>query len=359
MPISTPYVPREISRLTIAPLNAHARLAHHVSMKLSLCCLFLLIETAFLLLAGATPRAAVNQQRAPNSVDDLINIEKSLKQGLNSALRATVCLELSQGSGSGVIVSADGLILTAAHVTGGVGRQLTVILHDGKKLNCESLGLDSESDCAMVKITTPGTYPFVAIEREDHTQLGDWVYALGHSGGYNAARGAGVRLGRIVRLADRTWQSDCTLIGGDSGGPLFDLNGELIGIHSRVGANLQQNMHVPIREFLRQWDALQSGSFIGDGPFAEKPQKGSGFLGVATQETSDGQLNITKIGRESAAEKAGLRVGDQIQQIDGHAITSKAAMQDYLSEKAADDRISLLLRRDGKPLSIELRLGKK
>ncbi len=295
----------------------------------------------------------------PASVNDLMSIEASVKQGLGAAKKATVCLELAQGAGSGVIVSADGLILTAAHVTGGVGRPLTAILHDGRKVECESLGLDSDCDCAMAKITTPGTYPFIDIEREDHTQLGDWVYAIGHSGGYNPERGAGVRMGRIVRIADRTWQSDCTLIGGDSGGPLFDLNGELIGIHSRVGANLQQNMHVPIREFLRQWDALKNGQFIGDGPFAEKPEKGSGFLGVASQESGNGQLSVTKIGRESAAEKAGIQVGDIITKIDSTAITSKSAMQEYLSEKAADDRITLQLLRLGKPMTIELRLGKK
>lgn len=310
-------------------------------------------------MASATPRPAINQSRMPASVNDLMSIEASVKQSLGAAKKATVSLELAQGAGSGVIVSADGLILTAAHVAGGVGRPLTAILHDGRKVECESLGLDSDCDCAMAKITTPGTYPFIAIEREDHTQLGDWVYAIGHSGGYNPERGAGVRMGRIVRIADRTWQSDCTLIGGDSGGPLFDLNGELIGIHSRVGANLQQNMHVPIREFLRQWDALKNGQFIGDGPFAEKPEKGSGFLGIASQESGDGQLSVTKIGRESAAEKAGIQVGDIITKIDSTAITSKSAMQEYLSEKAADDRITLQLLRLGKPITIELRLGKK
>jgi serine protease Do len=274
-------------------------------------------------------------------------------------MKATVCLELGEGSGSGVIVSADGLILTAAHVSGGVGKKITAILADGRKVTCEALGLNSESDCAMARITEKGEYPFVEIDREDRSKLGDWVFSLGHSGGYDAARGAGVRIGRLVKLADATVQSDCTLIGGDSGGPLFDLNGRLIGIHSRVGENLQQNMHVPMREFLRHWDAMKERQFIGEGPFANRPKKGSGFLGIGTEDIAGGGLSITQIGRESPAEAAGLQVGDVLKQIDDVLIRDKAGMRTYLKEKAAGEMIRVVIVRAGKEISLTIRLAEK
>ena len=324
------------------------------SMNIRLFLLFLgLITMGF---SQDPKRLRVNDKKVPAGTEDMLAIEAALKGALPTARNATVCLELGQGSGSGVIISADGLILTAAHVTGGVGKDITAILADGRKVKCESLGLSSDSDCAMAKIIDKGPFPFVEVDRADLTKLGDWVFSLGHSGGYDKKRGAGVRIGRLVKVADATVQSDCTLIGGDSGGPLFDMNGRLIAIHSRVGGNVQQNMHVPIREFLRHWDAMQKGEFLGEGPFAKKPKKGSGFLGVGSEDTPDGKLRVNKVGGESPAEVAGIKEGDFILKIDGKEMKNKDAMQKLLKDKAADDKLVMLLLRDGKEIEITLRL---
>lgn len=311
------------------------------------------------LLAQEPSRLAVNDKKAPSDESDLRAISDAIKRVLPSVKGATVCLELGEGSGSGVIVSADGLILTAAHVSGGVGKKITAILADGRKVSCKSLGLSSETDSAMVQITDQGSYPFVDIDRADSAKLGDWVFSLGHSGGYDAARGVGVRIGRLVKIADTTLQSDCTLIGGDSGGPLFDLNGRLIGIHSRVGQNLQVNMHVPVRQFLRSWEEMKQSEFLGDGPFASKPSKGSGFLGLGTEEIPEGGLRVTQIGRESPAESAGIKVDDMLLKIDDLQISTKASMQDYLKNKAAGEMVRLVFLRDRKEREIVLRLAEK
>jgi len=304
-------------------------------------------------------RLAFNDKKAPTDESDLRMISDALKRALPQAQKATVCLELQQGSGSGVIVSADGLILTAAHVSGGVGRNMTVILADGRKVACVSLGLSSESDCAMAQITQKGEYPFVEIDFDDRSKLGDWVFSLGHSGGYDAARGAGVRIGRLAKRADTTLQSDCTLIGGDSGGPLFDMSGRLIGIHSRVGQNLQRNMHVPISEYLRHWDEMKDSQFIGDGPFATRPVKGSGFLGIGTEDRSEGGVKIIQIGRESPAESAGIRVGDVLKQIDELVIQDKKSMQAYLKEKTAGEMIRVILYRGAQEITLNIRLAEQ
>lgn len=304
-------------------------------------------------------RPYVNDQQAPGGVEDLKVIESLNIAALPAAMSATVCIDLGEGSGSGVVVSEDGLILTAAHVTAGVGRELTVILQDGRKVKAESLGLDSETDAAMARIIEPGSYPHVEVEKGGGTRLGDWVFALGHSNGFDELRGVNLRRARIVRVSDSTFQSDCYLIGGDSGGPLFNLDGRLIGIHSRVGGTLQENMHVPMRVFLDHWDAMLAEKFLGDGPFAERPEKGKAFLGLSTEEHTGDGLRVKKIGRESPAERAGIEAGDILLSMDGESLETRDQFKELMAEKAPDERVAFEMLRNEKVETLTLRLGNR
>ncbi len=311
--------------------------------------------------AGAeSGRLYVNDKKAPESRKDLEALQSALQNALPKAREATVCIEVGEGSGSGVIVSADGLVLTAAHVSMGVNKDLTVVMEDGRKLKAESLGLVASSDAAMIRILEDGPFPFAELDRDGSTRLGDWVFSLGHSGGFDEKRGSVVRLGRLVRMAQNTIQSDCILIGGDSGGPLFDLEGRVIGIHSRVGQHKLVNMHVPTRVYLENWDGLLGSEFIGEGPFAKKPEKGSGFLGIATETADDGSgLRVTKVGRESPAEKAGIEEDDVIVRVNGQEMRERADLQSLLAEKVPDDKLAIELRRGGELQTINLKLGER
>ncbi|HSP43711.1 MAG TPA: trypsin-like peptidase domain-containing protein, partial [Luteolibacter sp.] len=298
-------------------------------------------------------------KRAPENLKDIEAIESALQEALPNARAATVAVELKQGSGSGVIVSPDGLILTAAHVSMGVGKNLTVVMEDGTRHDAVTLGLVADSDAAMMRITEEGTYPFVEVDRDNTTRLGDWVFSLGHSGGFDKDRGLVLRLGRLVRIANNTVQSDCMLIGGDSGGPLFDLDGKLIAIHSRVGTNLQVNNHVPMSEYVEHWDELLAGEFIGEGPFAKKPEKGKGFLGVATEPRDGGGLLVTKVGEETAAKEAGLAEGDVILTLNGEALDSKDRLKELLKEMAPGDEVVLEIDRSGEKETLTFELGER
>jgi serine protease Do len=166
-----------------------------------------------------------------------------------------------------------------------------------------------------------------------------------------------VRHGRLVRMAGSTFQSDCSLIGGDSGGPLFDMQGRLVGINSRVGREVQESLHVPMREFLEDWDALRKGEFLGEGPYARKPVKGSGFIGLATAARPKGGLKITKVGKNTPAETAGLKVGDVILKLNNTPLAKREDLQNLLKEMATDDEITLDLERNGKNETLTLHLG--
>lgn len=306
---------------------------------------------------SADGRLYVNDKKAPETRKDLEAIQSALIGALPNTRAATVCIEIEEGSGSGVIVSADGLVLTAAHVATGVNKKVTVILEDGTKLNAKTLGLVSDKDAAMLRITDEGTWPFVEIDRDDSARLGDWVFALGHSGGFDQERGLVVRLGRLVRMANSTFQSDCMLIGGDSGGPLFDLSGRLVGINSRVGGEVQENMHVPMREFIMNWEAMLEGEFLGDGPYAKKPVKGTGFLGLASDARPEGGIVVTKVGKETPAAKAGLKEGDVILKLNGTPLAKREDLKDLLKEMSAGDEITLELIRGGENETLTLNLG--
>jgi serine protease Do len=199
----------------------------------------------------------------------------------------------------------------------------------------------------------------VEIDRANSTLLGDWVFALGHSGGFDKERGLVVRLGRLVRIANRTVQSDCTLIGGDSGGPLFDLEGKLIAIHSRVGMQVQVNNHVPIKEFLENWDRMLAGEFIGEGPFAQKPEKGRGFLGVITEPRTGGGLKVTKVGERTPAKEAGIKRGDVLLSLNGTPLENRAQFQSLLKEMAPGDELTLEVQTAGKKETLTIELGER
>jgi serine protease Do len=299
---------------------------------------------------------SLNEKKAPENQADLMLIQEALFAALPKAREATVAIDIGDGSGSGVIVSKDGLVMTAAHVSGGVKKKVTIIMPDGKRLKAKTLGLMSETDAAMIQITERGEYPFVELNRTGQIKLGDWVFSLGHSGGFNKDRGAVVRLARLVGIKNTTYQTDGTLIGGDSGGPLFDIEGRLIGIHSRVGPQLPVNMHVPVQVFLDHWEPLMKSEFIGEGPFAQRPVKG--MLGIATKSVAGG-LEITKIGKNSAAEKAELKVGDVIRKMDTKEVKTREELQAVIKDKSAGDELELEILRDGKEQKITAELTER
>lgn len=316
------------------------------------------------ILSANAQRLYVNDKKFPDSRKDLEAIQKTLIESLPKARAATVCIKLKQGFGSGVIISEDGLVLSAAHVTAAVNSDLTIVMEDGSEYKAKSLGLHSETDAAMLQILSDKKFEYVEIEQgktadEASTKLGDWVFSLGHSGGFDKARGSVVRLGRLVRIAVNTIQSDCTLIGGDSGGPLFDIHGRLIAIHSRVGKNLEQNMHVPLHVYHTHWESLKKGDFIGEGPFASKPVLGGGFIGVAVEQVEEG-LRVTDIAPKSPAEAAKIVVGDIIVSINEQAMKKRDDMANFMKLHAAAEEVTLtVIREGGEQKEVKLTLAKR
>ncbi len=202
-------------------------------------------------------------------------LDKIVRRLSPDLVASTVAIMIGGGSGSGVIVSPDGLVITAAHVTSEPGKQMKVLLSDGRELPATSLGVDHGTDGALLKINAPGPFPFRPYLKTKTYNVDDWAIAVGHPGGPIIGRQAPVRLGRITEAGTKSGFADAItttaiVISGDSGGPLYNLQGEVIGINSNISGSWRVNKHVPLPAIVEKWDALlNSESFGRSGAFQE------------------------------------------------------------------------------------------
>ncbi len=314
-------------------------------------------------MAAIVSTATLQAREPAASVADLRKLETKVAAVAAKAMPATVALvsEKTGSSGSGVIVSADGLILTASHVVQGM-KEVDVYFPDGKKWLGKVLGANYSKDIGMVKMTDPGPWPFVEIGESKPLEAGDWVVAMGHSAGFDPARTPPVRFGRVMSDGPGNFfTTDCTLIGGDSGGPLFGIDGKLVGINSSIGVSWKNNNHAGVDGFREDWDRLLKGQTWGTlqmNPLAnpETPVLG---IGMGMMRSSDVGVPIYKVEPNSPAAAAGVRIGDVIRSVDGEKVREGADLQQVLVKREVGDKVKLGILRGEESLEIDVELVKR
>lgn len=316
----------------------------------------------------------IDRTTAPSNVEELKGLQESVKKTVEKVMPSTVGLfiggdssgkEDRSAAGSGVIVSEDGLILTAAHVIGEPNREVVVVLSDGKWLSGITLGSNKKDDSGMIKITDKvpekatwpgakeGKWPAVELGKTFDLKQGQYVVALGHHGGSVKGRKPPVRLGQFIsvtKMNQPAAQTDCILVGGDSGGPLFDLDGKLVGIHSRIGADVENNMHVPIESFKRDWDKL----LVKFGKDNQPPV----ILGVKFDEEND-TSTIVEVVADTPADDAGILVGDKIVKFNGKKVEKSNDVYALLFAHKPNDLVTIELIRNGEKVKVEAALAKR
>lgn len=319
------------------------------------------------------------------TLDEWRKREAAVQQVVADATDAVVAVTDQESFGSGVIVSPDGLVLTAGHVILSPAREYTILLPNGKTAKAKPLGKNLNNDAGMLQIVDAGPWPHVEVGEASGLRRGTWVVALGHSGGYDLGRRPPVRIGRILQTERDALTSDCPIIGGDSGGPLFNLDGQVIGIHSSIGESIAENRHVSVQTFLRDWDRLKAGESWGQlpgtrpndpdsneeetpprdrrPPRQQKPGKGNqaptldaGVLGVEL-DLVDQEAILRVIKPGSAAARVGLRVGDVVESFNGVAIHSPKALTDQIAAKRAGDSVKVVVRRGAERIEYQIILG--
>ena len=277
---------------------------------------------------------------------------------MSSVVAITSADPKKPGSGSGVIVQKDGLILTAAHVTAATGDELVIIFPDGKRVKGKALGANRGSDAGMAKITEEGEWPAVEMGSSDKMRYGDWCVAMGHPGGFDYARRPPVRLGRIWRRdMDGAIFSSCPLIGGDSGGPLFDLEGRVIGINSSIHGATDMNRHVAIDTLRDDWDKMLKEKAWGRQGFSANPDIPR--MGVTfDKDSQEGVRVIEEVDSDSPAGKAGVKNGDVLVRFDGVEIATFHHLSRLIGKKKPGDKVKLALRRASETVECEIELAK-
>jgi serine protease Do len=288
-------------------------------------------------------------KKAPESIEDLKSIEAHVQDLLARVSPAVVAVRVGGSTGSGVVISKDGYVLCAAHVGAQPNRTVEFTFPDGTKASGKTLGANHAIDSGLLKIAGEGPWPYVEIGDLDRTQLGDWVLAVGHPGGFDRERSIVVRLGRVISLTPGTIRTDCTLIGGDSGGPLFDMHGHVIGIHSRIANSMAANFHVPIRAYVETWDRLAKGEHWDD---SQRPA-GQPYVGARGTDHPDG-YRLERVDPTGPAYHAGLRVGDLVLKVNGEAISNHASFQEFTSSAKPGDELTVSIRRDGEELTVAI-----
>ena len=278
--------------------------------------------------------------------------------------------QVESGAGSGVIISSDGYILTCAHVVDGAST-ITVTIGD-KDYTATLVGEDTTSDIAVIKIDADGLNP-ATVGNSDSLKVGQSVMAVGNplgelggtvTGGMISALNRSVTIQGSSSVNTMSLiQMDASVSPGNSGGGLFNMNGELVGIVNAKSSSSDAEglgFAIPINDAIKvAQELLENGYVTG------RPYLGITYLAVTDAQTAS-QLGVNAYGvyvvevvKGGPAEKAGLQAGDRIVSVDGTEIASKDDLGTLMQKHAAGDTLSITIARDGQMQTVNVTLGEK
>lgn len=269
------------------------------------------------------------------------------------------------GTGSGVIISEDGYIVTNNHVIKDA-TELEVTLNNNKSYKAKLIGTDSKMDIALLKINADEKLPYTTFADSDQVKVGEWVLAVGNPYNLNSTVTAGIVSAKARNLENNGLQSfiqtDAAVNPGNSGGALVNIRGELIGINTMISSPtgsytgysfaIPSNITRKIIEDIMEFGGVQRGILGIEGN--ELNSKVSEEIGIKDTEG----FYINKITKNSGAEKAGLRKGDIVKKIDSQKINTYAELTGYINTKRPNDKVIVTYIRDGETKTTSVTLIK-
>ena len=268
--------------------------------------------------------------------------------------------------GSGFIISSDGYILTNTHVVDDAD-QVTVRLQDRRTLTAKVIGSDPQYDIALLKVDAGGSLPAVSIGDSRSLKPGQWVLAIGSPFGfdYTVTQGIVSAVGRNLGSQDQPYtsfiQTDVPINRGNSGGPLFDLQGRVVGVNSQIYSNtggyLGVAFSIPIDVAMNVVKQIKEKGYVTRGQLGVMMQPITDDIAKALKLGSNSGAAVTQVTPGSGAEKAGLRPGDIIVGYNGQPITQAADLPPLVGMTAPGSKATLSILRDGKTQDVPVTIG--
>jgi len=275
-------------------------------------------------------------------------------------------LPMQEGVGSGFVISDDGLLLTNYHVVNGA-EGIHVVFTDGQKADAEVVGGDPDIDVALLRLEGTGPWSYVTLGDSESLEVGDWVVAMGNGLGFGTTAtlgivsGKGRVLGHSVLGRENFIQTDAAINQGNSGGPLFDLDGKVVGISTAIiqGANTV-GFAIPSNLVASVLDDLQNTGRVARGYLGVSPQELDdevrAALGIAA--SVEGVL-VADVTAGTPAAKAGMADEDVILSVDGEEIEDPGDLVDTVSRRHPGQKVDVRIWRDGKEKSLTIVLGER
>ena len=258
-----------------------------------------------------------------------------------------------EATGSGVLISSDGYIVTNNHVVEGAD-ELTVTLNDNREFSARIIGTDKNTDLALIKVNATGL-PAIKVISSDDIKVGEWVLAIGHPLNLRATVTAGIVSAKARSLGangvEAFIQTDAAINQGNSGGALVNANGELIGINamltSPTGSNIGYGFAIPttimnqVVADLKEYGTVQRGLIGIQGQDARSYIDAQKEQGKEIDLGTNEGIYVAKVVEDGAAADAGIEEGDVITAVDGQKVTKMAELQEILATKRPGDKVTL------------------
>lgn len=308
-------------------------------------------------------------EAADKSIDAVVHVKNTAIVSRGMTMQDYIFGRSSQqaqvGTGSGVIISPTGYIVTNNHVIKNAN-EISITLNNNKSYMAELIGTDEATDIALLKIETEEDLPFMAFGDSDNAKIGEWVLAVGNPFNLNSTVTAGIISAKSRDLSGQNTQSfiqtDAAVNPGNSGGALVNTNGDLIGINtaisSRTGSYIGYSFAVPsniarkIVNDIMEYGNVQNGilGVIGGALNSKAAEE----LGTDITEG----FYVSDVSEDTGAEKAGIKSGDIIKKIDGVEINKFSDLSGYLKTKSPNDVVDVTLIRDGDEKTLPVTLLK-
>ena len=320
---------------------------------------------------GLSAEAVDFTEAADKTIHTVVHVKNVSRQTINNPLMEFFYgfggqqSQEQVGTGSGVIISEDGYIVTNNHVVKNAS-EIEITLNNKKSYPAKLIGTDSKMDIALLKITTEEKLPYSAFANSDSVKIGEWVLAVGNPYNLTSTVTAGIVSAKARNLdtggIQSFLQTDAAVNPGNSGGALVNTRGELIGINTMISSPtgsytgysfaIPSNITRKIIEDIMEFGNVQRGILGVEG--GELNSSASKELGIKETEG----FYIKKVSKKSGAEKAGLLKGDIIVKLDEQKVSTFADLSGYISTKRPGDKVEVTYIREGKNKTVPVILSK-